>query len=256
MLLVVEDLHWSDDLSLEFLQYLARGVAPHALAMLLTYRSDEVQPRLRHVLAQLDRERLAQEVTLTPLTREEVGAMLRATFALQRPLRAEFLEAIYSLTEGNPFFVEEVLKSLVAAGQIFYTDGGWERKSLEELHIPRSVQDAVQQRVEQLSMDAQQVLQLAAVAGRRFDFGLLQHLTRFDEQALLRLIKELIAAQLVVEESAEQFAFRHALTRQAIYTSMLARERQALHRQIAETLEQLYPDSLDAHLGDIAYHFY
>jgi DNA-binding CsgD family transcriptional regulator/tetratricopeptide (TPR) repeat protein len=182
--------------------------------------------------------------------------MLRAIFASPRSLGLELPDSLYGLTEGNPFFVEEVLKSLIAAGEIFYANGRWERKELRELHIPRSVQDAVQQRTERLSTQAQQVLTLAAVAGRRFDFALLQALTHHDEQHLLHLIKELIAAQLVVEESAEQFAFRHALTRQAIYGDLLVRERKALHHRIADTMEYLYSAVLETHLADLAYHYY
>ncbi len=254
--LIVEDLHWSDDISLEFLHYLARRCSVYPVLLLLTYRSDEVLPGLRHFLAQLDRERLAQEISLARLTRDEVEAMLRAIFALTRSARLELPDPIYALTEGNPFFIEETLKSLIAAGEIFYADGRWDRKELRELHIPPSVQDAVQERTDQLSESARRVLILAAVAGRRFDFGLLQQLTGYDEQQLLVLMKELIAAQLVVEESAEQFAFRHALTRQAIYADMLVRERKALHRNIAGTLERLFVTSLDVRQADLAYHFY
>ena len=237
LLLVVEDLHWSDNTSLELLQYLARRCATQPLLVLLTYRSDEVRPTLSHWLAELDREHLGQEVALTRLTRSETGAMLGAIFALERPVQAAFLDAIYTLTEGNPFFIEEILKSLIAAGEISYTDGAWDRKPLGELHIPRSIADAVHQRSDHLSESARQLVVLAAVAGRRFDFAVLQQMTHHDEQQLLTLMKELMSAQLVVEESAEQFAFRHALTRQAIYTELLVRERKALHRTIAETME-------------------
>jgi len=256
VLLVMEDLHWSDDTSLEFLHYLARRCSAHPLLLLLTYRSDEMHPSLRHFLAQLDRERLAQEHSLARLTRDEVEAMLRAIFALSRSAHLELTDPIYALTEGNPFFVEEVLTSLIAAGDIFYANDRWNRKPLGELQIPRSVQDAVQQRTDRLSKPARQILTLAAVAGRRFDFALLQELTHHGEQHLLQLIKEMIAAQLVVEESAEQFAFRHALTRQAIYADLLVRERKALHRTIADTMERLSISSPDAHLADLAYHFY
>jgi len=96
---------------------------------------------------------------------------------------------------------------------------------------------------------------LAAVAGRRFDFALLQALTKHDEDHLLQLFKELMAAQLVVEESAEQFAFRHALTQQAVYADLLVRERKTLHHTMAETIERLYAATLEAHLTDLAYHF-
>ncbi len=255
VLLVVEDLHWSDDTSLEFLHYLARRCAAHRLLLLLTYRSDEVRSSLRHFLAQLDRERLAQEILLARLTRDEVEAMLQAIFAPPRSARVELADLLYTLTEGNPFFVEEILKSLMASGEIVYANSRGPRKELRELHIPRSVQDAVQQRTDQLSESARRVLILAAVAGRRFDFALLQALTRHDEDHLLQLFKELMAAQLVVEESAEQFAFRHALTQQAVYADLLVRERRALHRRVAETIERLYAATLEAHLADLAYHF-
>ncbi len=95
---------------------------------------------------------------------------------------------------------------------------------------------------------------LAAVAGRRFDFVLLQQITQDDETYLVELMKEAIAAQLVIEESAEQFTFRHALTRQAISSGLLARERRAFHRAIAQTLEHLHEAALDASLADLAYH--
>lgn len=253
---MVEDLHWSDETSLEFLHYLARRCAAHRLLLLLTYRSDEVHASLRHFLAHLDREHLAQECSLERLTRDEVEEMLRAIFSLPRSTRLEFPDSFYSLTEGTPFFVEEVLKSLIATGDLFYADGRWKRRSLGEWHIPRSVQDAVEPRTDQLSVPAKEVLTLAAVAGRRFDFALLQALTYHDEPHLLPLIKELIAAQLVVQESSDQFAFRHALTRQAIYGDLLARERKALHQSIAYTLERLSHTQLETHLAELAYHFY
>ena len=263
VLLIVEDLHWSDETSLEFLHYLARRCTASPLLVLLTHRSDEVHPDLSHFLAHLNRERLAQEFALAPFSRRDMNAMLQAIFALRRsvftaPLlgQGELLDTMYSLTEGNPFFIEELLKSLIETGGIFYDEGRWQRKELRELHIPHSIQDAVQQRIEYLSEGARLVLNLAAVAGRHFDFTLLQALTGHDEAQLLLLLKELIAAQLVVEESSEQFAFRHALTRQAVYKQLLARERKALHRTIGETLEYLSASSVEAHLADLAFHFF
>ncbi len=254
---VIEDLHWCDDTTLEFLFSLIRRCLQQPLFFLFTYRNDEVQPALRHFLAQLNRERLAQELPLSHLSPDNISSMIQVIFALQRPVQADTLDAIYTLTEGNPFFVEETLKSLVTKGEIYYADGTWQRKPLQELSTPQSVQDAVQQRTDHLSPSAKQVLTFASVAGRRFDFTLLQQVMHCGEEQLLVLIKELIAAQLVIEESAERFAFRHALTRQAIYANLLARERRALHRIMAETIEQLHGASLqDAQIADLAYHFY
>ena len=92
--------------------------------------------------------------------------------------------------------------------------------------------------------------------GRRFDFGLLQELLGVNEDELTGMLKRLVQAQLVVEESADQFAFRHALTREAIYTTLLLRERQNVHRTVGEAMERFYAGSIPAHLADLSYHFY
>jgi DNA-binding CsgD family transcriptional regulator/tetratricopeptide (TPR) repeat protein len=263
LLCILEDLHWSDETSLELLVYLARSCTHLPLLFVLTYRSDEVSPELRHCLAEFDREHLAQDFFLQRLARAEVDAMLQAIFAVHQAAPTGLGESMYALTEGNPFFIEEVLKSLLASGEITDSEGVWERTLLFGAHtrhpsIPRSVQDAVYQRTKQLSAPARQVLTLAAVAGRRFDLAILQQVMQIDESHLLACLKELVAAQLVREEAADQFSFRHALTREAVYAELLAGERRALHRTVAEMIEQhAFPSSvLDTQLVDLAYHFY
>ena len=263
LLLVVEDLHWSDAGSLDFISYLARRAASQPLLLLATYRRDEVETSLGAWLAELDRERLAREIQLLPLARPEVDSMLSSMFDerhtsvdMRRFLHTELLETLYTLTDGNPFFVEEVLSSLLAAGDIFSTAGYWNRKDERTISIPRSVQDSVERRLAQVSEEARQISTLAAVAGRRFDFALLQQLTHYDEHQLLVCMKELVAAQLVMETDGDQFAFRHALTRQAIYSRLLTRERRQLHRSIAETLEHEALGAVETHLEDLASHFY
>jgi DNA-binding CsgD family transcriptional regulator/Tfp pilus assembly protein PilF len=163
---------------------------------------------------------------------------------------------LYAHSEGNPFFVEELLKSLMTTGELVCVDGTWKRTA-QRAPMPRSVQEAVQQRAVYLSADAKRLVTLAAVAGRRFNVTLLQEMMRCDEEHLLALLKEVMAVQLVVEEGVEQFAFRHALTQQAIYAELLLRERQALHRNIAQTLERLStssPTARERYLEDLAYH--
>ncbi|HEY7802382.1 MAG TPA: AAA family ATPase, partial [Dehalococcoidia bacterium] len=255
LLLIVEDLHWSDDTSLDFLLQLARAAVSERVLIVLTYRSDEVRPALGHFLAGLDRERLTVDWPLQRLTAIEVGEMITGIFELSSPPAPEFVEPIHELTEGNPFFIEELLKSLIAAGDIFYAEGAWDRKPISEIRIPRSVQDAVRQRTARISEAARQMLTYAAVAGRRFDFGLLARVSGRTEIEMLPLLKEVMSAQLVIEESADRFAFRHALTQQTVYSGLLARERRILHREIAEAIEAAYGDA-EAHLGDLAHHYY
>jgi predicted ATPase len=263
LLLVVEDLHWCDEISLEFVFHLAHHAAHLPLFLLLTYRNDEVSARLRHWLAAFDRGHLSHEVALARLSRDDVNAMLQAIFALHASRHTGLLESIYALTDGNPFFIEEVLKSLIASGEIAVRNGVWERTLLLGTHkqrppIPRSVQDAVHQRTEHLTPAAQELITLAAVAGRRFDFSVLQSILQMDEPHMLPLVKELMEAQFVVEESEERFSFRHALTRQAMYSRLLLRERKALHRTLAETIELLHPSAIaqEALLVDLAHHFF
>ena len=254
VMLVVEDIHWSDESTLEFLLFFARKVAAQRLLLVLTYRSDELNQPLRSLLAQLDRERLRQELVLARLTRANTETFLQTILQETRSLPAGMLAALYDLTEGNPFFLEEVLKALMVAEELVKGKSGWHWKRADNWHIPLSLQNAVELRLTRLSAEARRVLQLAAVAGRHFDFALLSQITQYDEASLVELLKEAIAAQLVIEESAEQFSFRHALTRQAISGGLLARERRTLHRTIAQTLENVYAAALDSHLADLAYH--
>ena len=180
--------------------------------------------------------------------------MLQTILPGMDSLPAGMLDALYGLTEGNPFFLEEVLKTVLMAEELVWVKDGWPWKRTDTWRIPRSLQDVIELRLTRVSTDARRVLQLAAVAGRGFDFVLLQQITQHDEASLVELMKEVIAAQLVMEESAEQFAFRHALTQQAIAAGLLARERRALHGTIARTLEQVHAAALDAYLADLAYH--
>jgi DNA-binding CsgD family transcriptional regulator/tetratricopeptide (TPR) repeat protein len=256
LLLVLEDLHWSDDGSLDFLLALARQTERRPVLLALTYRSDEAHDALRHLVAELERERLAQELPLARLAQPDVDAMLRAIFSQDQPIRRDFLDVIFRLTDGNPFFIEEVITALIATGEIFQSGGVWDRRPVAELRIPRTVQDAVQRRLRRVSEAAWRVLTTAAVAGQRFDFSLLADLGGHDEDGLLTLIKELIAAQFVVEESADRFSFRHALIRQAVESELLARERLALHRAIAEALERRHAHAPEPYLGELAHHFF
>ncbi len=257
VLVIVEDLHWCDDLSLEFLLRLARRCREAPIMLLATYRSDEIQPQLRHWLARLDRERLSQDIALERLPRDGVAAMLQTILGAQQSADANLLDMLYTRSEGNPFYVEELLKSLVMTGGLAAMDEAWRHDS-HTMVVPRSVQDAVQQRTSLLSGEACRLVSLAAIAGRRFDVALLQEVLGCDELRLTTLLKELLAAQLVSEEEADHFAFRHALTHEAISAGLLKRERRALHREIARTLERLSTTDghSESHIEALAYHCY
>lgn len=256
LLIDIEDLHWSDDTSLEFLLQFGRRMKSQRILILATYRNDETHPAFEHFLAALDRERLAIDVVLRPLDRQETNRMVRAIVDRARPLNTELLENVHALTEGNPFFIEEICKAYLSAGDIADQERQRIGKITTQFQIPRSVRDAVVRRSATLSDTGQHTLSLAATVGRRFDFRLLEELTEMHEHDLLPIIKDLINGNLVVEESSDQFSFRHALTREAVYSSLLKRERKALHARIAETIERLHAERLETYLPDLAYHYH
>ena len=252
-LIILEDLHWSDSLSLELVHFLARRIVHLPVVLIGTYRAEESSPHLERLLADLDREHLVREVVLKPLNQDEVERMIRAATATQRRIPAGAVDHLRTLTDGNPLFLEEVLKTLMEAGHI---EELFQHAALEQVPMPRSIQRLEQQRAEQLSEAARKVLVHASVIGERIDFGLLQETSQQNEQALLHALKELMDAHLIVQESAGQFAFRHALTRQAIYSALVYREREAMHRIIAETLQRLVGTRRDVAAPQLAYHFY
>ncbi|MEP6835214.1 MAG: AAA family ATPase [Gemmatimonas sp.] len=255
VLITIEDLQWADEATIELLAFLARNVGTQRITFALTYRDDEIHPPLRQLLVDLDRARLATEIALTQFSLAELTIMLNAIFNGSAPA-AGFVEQLHRITDGNPFFAEEVLKSLVASGELSRRENGvWREISLSTVKPPRTAVEAVRRRLAALSVAARDVASIAAVAGRRFDFRCLQALTNHDEPALLDHIRELMEAQLVIEESPDRFAFRHALTREALLGELLTRERAALHRRVADELQRTHGDS-DATIAALAYHAY
>lgn len=250
VLLVFEDLHWCDDASLAFLRYLTSRVPSPNLASVMTFRQEEMTDTLRELVADLTRQRAAVELKLSRLKTDEVGLMMTNILPGHSP-RPDYVQSIADLTDGNPLFVEEVLKSVIDSP----TPSGTQLQETAQ-EIPSTVQSAVQRRTRELSGEALRLIEVAAVAGRRFDFELLLAVTSFDEPSLVVRIKELIAAQLVVEESTDTYAFRHALTQRAIYDTMLGHERRLLHLAVGEALERLANLSRSDQLGDLGVHFF
>ena len=246
VILTVEDLHWSDQSSLEFLLYLVRRLGDRPLLLLISFRSSDAGAVLTRHLADLDREPNVQEIKLVPLTQTELGALLMAILDQPHMPSDEFVEGIFNLTEGNPFFAEEVCASLISSGDIFFANRQWQRRPLSQIDIPDSIQRLVEKRLEQISQPARQLIDMAAVSGRKFDFAVLRTMTGLSEIEVVKIIKELVSARLVIEEDADQFSFRHALTREALYGRLLARERQILHAQVFHTIEQILPNGSDS----------
>lgn len=248
MVLCVDDLHWADRSSLQLLQHLTRGLPGSRLLILGTYRTVDrsANPALVEMLGILSHERLYDHVLLDPLTRAETSLLIEA-FTGHKPHPAA-IEAIYRDTNGNAFFVEEVLRHLDSAGAgLASLETG-----LESLGIPEGVRQALARRLHHLTPDAQRVLQAAAVLGTELDLPVLQVATGLDAAAIADALDESIEAGLLLEDGCR---FSHPLIRQTLYDELTLPRRQLVHLQLGTAIEQVYATGLSARLSPLAAHF-
>jgi len=237
--LLFDDLHWADSASLELLQHLARHTRGDRVFLLGTYRDVEVgrQHPLEGVLRELTRERLVEEVPVRRLAQEGTAALTAATFG-ESEISNEFAELLQRHTEGNPFFVQEVLRALVERGDIYRENGRWERREIEELEVPKSVRSAIGERLSRLDEGAQEILYEASVLGQSFGFDDLRLMSDRTEQAVEQALEAATVAGLIRETGRDAFAFNHALTQQALYAELSGRRRRRLHLAAGEALDQ------------------
>ena len=251
LMLVVDDAHWADSGSLSLIRHLARRLRKKPVLLLATYREvelDEARP-FNEVLLDLNRERLARRIKLSRLTRDQTEALLGALF--EDEISAEFLEAIYRETEGNPFFVEEVCKTLVESGKLYFEDGEWHRPNMDELEIPQSVKVALQARISTMPEEHQEALRMAAVMGREFDYDTLAAASELEETALIEALEIAERSQLIEEAGGVRFEFVHALIPSTLVESMHTLRRRIMHREAAAAIEKLRPEDYEA----LAHHF-
>lgn len=255
LLVFFDDVHWADQGTLTMLHYLLRRLQGDRVLILGAYREVELDRKhpLSAALVSWNRERLVTRIQLSRFTPEEC-ALLLATMFGQEQISAEFTEAIYRETEGNPFFIEEVAKALVDQGQIYLQNGDWERKAIDELVVPQSIMEAIGRRLDRLSEECVEALQSAAVLGKDFAFSELAAIVEMDEERLLDVLDEASRTQLVQIESAERFVFTHDKIREVLYEELNPIRRRRLHRRIVDVFEDLYEHDLEKHVAELAYH--
>ena len=205
LLVFIDDVHWVDQGTLSLLQYLLRHLRAHRVLVLAAYREielDRAHP-LASALVDWNRERLATRIALGRLSRADTGKLL-ATLFHQEMVSEEFTTALFRETEGNPFFIEEVVKSLIEQGEIYREEGRWERKETHELAIPQSVKEAIGRRLDRMSEGAVDTLRTAAALGKIFLFRELAAVSATGEDALLDALDEASNAQLIRVNSASR----------------------------------------------------
>jgi class 3 adenylate cyclase/tetratricopeptide (TPR) repeat protein len=262
VVLVLDDLQWADRASLQLLRHVIAAEQPMRLLMLGTYRDSELSHAhaLRETLGVLRRHSGVSRIELTGL--DDIGVVALMEAAAGHTLDAAstgLAHAVYRETDGNPFFVSEVLRHLSETGAISQdATGRWVAEdSLEQMALPDSVREVIGGRVVRLGQDAERVLSMAAVIGRDFDLDVLARAARKSEDDLLDVLDAAAAVALVREmaDTPGRYNFAHALIQHTLYEDLGPNRRARAHRHVAEALEDLYGDRPGARVGELARHW-
>ena len=250
LILAVEDLHWADESSEEAAKYLLEGIPAAPILMIFTYRPDFVHT--------WGGKSFHNQISLNRLTNRESMAMAASLLGTEQVDEA-IEELILARTEGVPFFIEEFIKSLKDLNIISKEVGRYRLvKDAREIKIPATIQDMIMARVDSLPPRAKELLQIGSVIEREFSYEMIQRVTDLDDKALFMLLAVLKESELLYERGIfpnSTYVFKHALTREVLYDSILATKKKTLHAAIGSAIEALYADDLEQHYGVLAAHF-
>ena len=249
LILVLDDLHWADKPSLLLLQHFVREIERMPVLVVGTFRDTDLsrgQP-LAEALAALNREAGFQRVVLRGLSRDEVTAYIHSVSHVDPALPV--LERIFEETEGNPFFLSEVVNLMAQEGTL-------EATSLSDVAIPDGVREALGRRLDRISEQGNALLATAAVVGREFPYATLALIDEYDETTLLRLIEEALDARVIEEMDAPgRYRFTHALMQETLLAELSTTHRIHQHARIAEAMEKRWGERADERAASLARHF-
>ena len=256
VVLIFEDLQWLDEGTQAFLDSLSESLATAPVLLLVNYR-----PEYRH---EWGSKTYYSQLRLDALGLEDAKELLAALLdEANWPVTAASLEPLKQLilekTEGTPFFMEEMVRALFDNGVLVHSMGGLSlTRPLDEVHIPATVQGVLAGRIDQLGAVEKELLQTAAVIGREFSLSLLTQVAQQNEDTLVPLLSHLQTAEFIYEQPAfpeVEYTFKHALTQDVSYNSLLSERRQEVHARTAQAIASLFHEQLnDRRLRELAYH--
>jgi class 3 adenylate cyclase len=257
MMVVLEDLHWADESTVQLLESVARRVARSALLVIATYRDVDLMPRhaMLRGIEQLSRLPATTRLSLKRMSAPEVSEILKGLAGQDVPER--LVRLIFEETEGVPFFVEEVYRHLVEEQRLTDASGKWlPQVQFGEIEVPETVRLVLGRRIDRIGATAQGMLTTAACIGRLFTFDFLASVSDAGEDDLMDALEEAEQARLVIAEEGRQlrFLFAHEQIRQTLLSRLSSLRRQRLHGRVADALEKLHATSLDDHASELAYH--
>ena len=249
LVVIFEDLHWIDAETQELLDLLVDSVASARILMLVNYR-----PEYHH---EWSNRACYTQLRLDPLGGQSADEMLHALLggdANLQPLKHLIIEK----TEGNPFFMEEIVRALVEQGVLVRNGAIRLTKPLTEIHVPPTVHGILAARIDALPATQKDLLQTLAVIGKDFPLNLVRHITASPDDRLEQMLKSLQAGEFIYEQPAlgeAEYTFKHALTQEVAYNSVLMERRRLLHQRTGEAIEALFKERIDDHLAELAHHY-
>ncbi|MCH8223696.1 MAG: protein kinase, partial [Chloroflexi bacterium] len=258
IVLMLEDLHWSDKPSLQLLEFVARELSNSRLMIVGNYRDMELNRRhpLSITLGELTRDHLFDRVLLRGLQKHDVERFIEVAAGIDPP--NALVDAVYTQTEGNPLFVTETVRLLIQEGDITSGARTESGTSSWEIRIPEGVREVIGRRLDRLSERCNEVLTTAALVGRQFRFGVLMKLVDdVSENTLLDALDEALEARIVEEVPSEVglYQFAHALMQETLTSELSATRTVRLHAGIAVALEEFYGDDAEMHATELVTHF-
>jgi class 3 adenylate cyclase/tetratricopeptide (TPR) repeat protein len=258
VVLVLDDLHWADGGTIAMLHHVARFLPGQRTLLLGAYRAVELdrQHPLADALAALRSEAEYERILVKGLDEGAVRALI--TDIAEHDIPDAFVQAISAETDGNPFFIREILIHLAEEGKIYRQDGRWTANvSIAEMGIPEGVRQVIGRRLSRLSENANRLLSVGSGFNGPFRVDLLADAAGLAEADALDAIDAALDAQLVQPAgSAESYDFTHALIRHTLYAELSPSRQVRLHRQIAEAMERVYGDRAPAHAAELAYQYH
>ena len=259
LLVILDDLQWTDQTSLLLLHYLARSVYREPLLLLGAYRDTDIDEKhpLTPVLTELNRERLLQSAQLKRMSFDDTSEMIKRVLE-QDDVPREFCDLVYEKTRGNPFFAEEVIRSLKEEGVIYREDSRWRIKEISKIEFPKTVKSVIKTRIARLDDECQNVLTLASFIGNDFTPEAVGAVTGMEEGKLLELMDKMFKTGLIEEKifhGQGVCSFADILVRDVAYEDVSPLKRKKLHGVVGNALEQLYAKNIDEHFGELASHF-
>ena len=249
IVMVIEDLHWIDQASEEYLKFVADNLAGAAVLLILTYRPGYSQP--------LGDRTFHSRVSLQPLSSEESARMARGLLEAS-DLPEEVRAMVSRKAEGNPFFLEEIVRSLVETGALRRDNGRYVlARSAGDIHVPDTIHDVIMARIDRLAEEQKHTIQIASVIGREFALRLLKRISDIREQ-VERCLAELKSLEFIYEKTLfpdPEYIFKHALTHDVAYSSILVSQRKEIHALIGRAIEDVYADRIEERPEELAYHF-